>query len=79
MFDFRGAPVFSLGHRFSKQKMTGYAKKLRGEGPLATPMRQHGHLAKQERPTQRDKRMDPSGRRMQNVLKHNKSWRESEK
>jgi len=26
MFDFRRAKVFDLGHRFSKHKMTGYAK-----------------------------------------------------
>ena len=41
MFDFRRAPVFYLGHHFSKNKMTGNTKNWEGMAPglpLATPM-----------------------------------------
>jgi len=38
MFDFRRATVFCLRHRFSKHKMTRYAKNLGQMALLATPM-----------------------------------------
>jgi len=48
MFDFMRAAVFCLGHRFSKHKMTGYAKNLGGRDPMgvtppATPIK-WGHI-----------------------------------
>jgi len=38
MFDLRRATVFGLGHRFSKHKMTGYAKDLGGMAPRLPPV-----------------------------------------